>query len=136
MFNEFKKFIMRGNVVDLAIGLIAGTAFTAIVKSLVNDIIMPIISVLFNVSSMENLKITLRSDSFSADGVYLRYGIFLSSIINFLLIMIVLFIFVKLMNKASDAFKAKKEEETKKAEVKVSDEVLLLTQIKEILEKK
>ena len=99
---EFKKFIMRGNVLDMAVGIIIGGAFTAIVSSLVEDIISPILG-LFGSANLADMNVTLK------EGVTLNYGSFISAIINFLLIALVIFCIVKAINKAQD--KIKKPEE-------------------------
>ncbi len=92
LVQEFKKFISRGNVMDLAVGVIIGGAFTAIVTSLVNDIIMPVIT-LFTSNGFESWIIPLRGD------VTLNIGSFIGAIISFLIISIVVFIMVKIINK-------------------------------------
>lgn len=105
-FAEFKKFILRGNVMDMAVGIIIGGAFTAIVTSLVEDIISPLLG-LFGGTNFDALAVNLGGD------VILSYGKFITAIINFLLIALVLFIIIKSMNKASEkaASLKKKEEE-------------------------
>ncbi len=106
-FNDFKKFITRGNVIDLAVGVIIGTAFTAIVNSLVKDVIMPFINLLTNGGAGE-LFLTLRPEQLAEDGtvlvegVYLTYGNFIQAVINFLLIAIVVFAFVRIINKIQE----------------------------------
>lgn len=107
-FEEFKKFISRGNVMDMAVGVIIGGAFTAIVNSLVNDIFMPVLSLItggFDIAGM--------SVSFGVgDNVAtLNYGAFLSAVINFLLIALVIFCIIKAMNTAKDKMLKKQEEE-------------------------
>ncbi len=99
---EFKKFIMRGNVMDMAVGIIIGGAFTAIVTSLVEDIISPILG-MFGSANLADANVTLK------EGVTLNYGSFISAIINFLLIALVIFCMVKAINKAQE--KVKKPEE-------------------------
>ena len=96
--DEFKKFIMRGNVVDMAVGIIIGGAFTAIVTSLVEDIISPILG-LFGSANLADASVTLK------EGVTLNYGSFISAIINFVLIALVIFCMVKAINKAQDKVK-------------------------------
>lgn len=105
--NEFKKFISRGNVMDMAVGVIIGGAFTAIVNSLVNDIFMPLLSLItggFDIAGM--------SVSFGAgeNAATLNYGAFLSAVINFLLIALVIFCIIKAMNTAKDKMIKKPEE--------------------------
>ena len=101
---EFKEFIARGNVMDMAVGIIIGGAFTAIVNSLVNDIIMPLMSLLTGGFDFTALAIPLGSGE---EAAVLSYGAFISAIINFLLIAIVIFLLLKGINKLSK----KKDEE-------------------------
>ena len=100
---EFKEFISRGNVMDMAVGIIIGSAFTAIVTSLVEDIINPILGI-FGGMNFDKLAITLAGDA------TLNYGKFISAIINFLIMAFVIFMIVKAMNKASAALKKDEEE--------------------------
>lgn len=92
MFNEFKTFIARGNVVDLAVGVIIGAAFTSIVKSLTKNLINPLIGLFIG-------KIDLSGLVFSVGNAHFRYGLFIDSIINFLIIAFVVFLMVKVINK-------------------------------------
>lgn len=96
--DEFKKFIAKGNVMDMAVGVIIGGAFTAIVTSLVDDILMPVLSLITGGIDFSSLCIVLGEGENAAK---LNYGSFISAIINFLLIAIVIFIMVKAINKAS-----------------------------------
>lgn len=102
-FEEFKKFISRGNVVDMAVGVIIGSAFTAIVNSLVNDIFMPLIGLISGGNDIQGLSFTFGSAT-------VAYGNFLSAVINFLLIALIVFSIIKLMNAAADRLKKKAEE--------------------------
>lgn len=124
-FNEFKTFIARGNVMDLAIGMIVGAAFTSIVNSLVNDMIMPFIGWLIGGMDFSALKIQLNEEA----AIY--YGSFIQNIISFLAISFVVFCMVKAMNRLHSKKEEKKEE---KAPV-ISDEVKLLTEIRDLLKK-
>lgn len=106
MFNEFKKFISRGNVVDMAVGIIIGAAFVSIVNSLIADIIMPPIGLLLGNVDFSNLFVVLKGDHYSslaeakaAGAVTINYGYFINQLISFLLISIVIFLFVKSINK-------------------------------------
>ncbi len=101
MIKEFQKFILRGNVIDLAVAVVIGAAFTAIVNSLVNDIIMPLIGVLLGGVDFTSLTVTVGS-------AVIAYGNFLQAIVNFLLVGFVLFLVVKAINKVQD-MSAKKE---------------------------
>lgn len=100
---EFKKFIARGNVMDMAVGIIIGGAFTAIVTSLVDDILMPVLSLIVGGFDFNSLCIVLGEGE---DAATLNYGSFIAAIINFLLISIVIFMLIKAINKLS----VKKEE--------------------------
>jgi len=106
IFAEFKKFISRGNVIDLAVGVIIGSAFTAIVNSLVNDIFMPFISLFTGGLKFEKLNYPLNDE---IDAATVNYGSFISAIINFLLIAVVVFILVKGINKIRDLGEKNKE---------------------------
>lgn len=103
---EFKEFISRGNVMDMAVGIIIGGGFTAIVNSLVNDIIMPLLSLLTGGFDFSQLSIAIGTGENAAT---LAYGAFIGAIINFLLVAVVIFLLIKAMN--SFARKVKKEEE-------------------------
>ena len=102
MFKEFKKFIARGNVIDLAVGVIIGGAFQAIVTSLVNDLITPVISMITGNVNFEELVVTVGEAE-------LKYGNFISAIINFLIVALVIFLMIKAINKADAKSKAKLE---------------------------
>lgn len=95
---EFKEFISRGNVMDMAVGVIIGGAFTAIVNSLVNDIFMPLLSLITNGMDFSSLSIALGSGEGAAT---LNYGSFIAAVINFLLIALVIFLLIKTLNKVS-----------------------------------
>lgn len=124
MFKEFKKFIMRGNVLDLAIGVIVGGAFSSIVTSLVNNIFTPIIGLILGGVDFSSLSITFKDTS-------INYGLFLQSVFDFLIISFCIFMFIKLINKL---FKKEKVED-KKEEVKKSLELLALEEIRDLLKK-
>ena len=123
-FGEFKKFIMRGNVIDLAVGVIIGGAFQAIVNSLVNDIVSPVLSLATKGVNFADKFIVLTSDEVAfatveaakeAGYATLNYGGFITAIINFLIMAFVIFLLVKTINKVSEIGK-KKEEEAAPAE--------------------
>ena len=126
MMKEFKEFISRGNVMDMAVGIIIGGAFTAIVSSLVADIITPIIGMLLGGVNFSELMITVGS-------AQLTYGNFIQAIINFLIIAWVVFMMVKAMNKM------KKKEEEKPAEPEAPaeppEDIVLLREIRDSLKK-
>lgn len=119
---EFKTFISKGNVVDLAVGVIIGSAFGKIVSSLVNDILMPIIGIVIGGIDFSNLTIQIKDAT-------IKYGIFIQNIIDFLIVAFCIFIFIKLINKVS------KKEEEKKEKV-VSEETKILKEIRDILKEK
>ena len=122
---EFGDFIKRGNVLDLAVAVVIGGAFSSIVSSLVKDIIMPVIGMITGGVNISGLSVTVGSAT-------LAYGSFLQNVIDFLIIAFVIFLVVKAMNKVM-SLKKKKEEEPA-APVK-SDEVVLLEQIRDLLKK-
>ena len=107
-FEEFKKFISRGNVMDMAVGVIIGGAFTAIVNSLVNDIFMPLLSLITGGFDIADMSVSFGVGDNAAT---LNYGAFLSAVINFLLIALVIFCIIKSMNTAKDKMLKKQEEE-------------------------
>lgn len=134
MLNEFKKFISKGNVVDLAVGVVVGGAFSKIVSSLVNDIIMPLIGVIIGGIDFTNLSLKVGEAT-------INYGMFIQNIIDFLIISFCIFLVVKALNTLDDMTKKKlekikKEEKVeKKEEKKVSEEILLLREINNSLKK-
>ena len=135
IWGEFKEFISRGNVVDLAVGMIIGSAFTAIVNSVVNDLIMPLIGWMFGGINFTSLRLVLR-EADEAAGIAeasLNYGNLIQSIVNFLLIAVVIFTLVKLIN----SFHRKKKEEPAPAPApeEPSEEILLLREIRDSLKK-
>lgn len=97
--DEFKEFINRGSVIDLAVGVVVGGAFTTIVNSLVNDIIMPIASLLIGGVEFKNLKIEIPNFFGTSDKAVIAYGNFLQNVVNFLLIALCVFIIVKAINR-------------------------------------
>ena len=137
--DEFKTFISRGNVLDMAIGVIIGGAFGAITGSLVSDVITPLLAALFKSPNTDALNITLRAATADSDAIVLGLGTFIGTIINFLVIAFAIFSLIKAMNKAAEMAKnlKKKEEEEAAAEepAKPTTEELL-TAILEELQKK
>jgi large conductance mechanosensitive channel len=135
-FGEFKKFAMRGNVVDLAVGIIIGGAFGKIVSSIVNDIIMPPIGLLVGGVNFTELKLQMRGPVLDDAGkvvkaaVTLNYGNFLQSTVDFLIIAFAVFMMVKLMNQLN-----KKEETKPAAPPPPSNEEKLLSEIRDLLKK-
>jgi len=133
MLKEFRDFVARGNVVDMAVGVIIGAAFGKIITSLVNDVVMPLIGKLVGGVNFADLAIVLTPAQFGADGketaaaVLLKYGAFLQSIIDFTLVAFAVFMAVKLINTLH------KREEAPAAPAGPSDEVVLLTEIRDAL---
>lgn len=134
MFKEFKAFIAKGNVMDMAIGIIIGAAFTAIVTSMVGDILMPVIGVFTSGMDFSNLFVALDGNSYenlaaaeTAGVAVMKYGVFINAIINFLIVAFVIFMLVKQINKL-------KEEEAKAPAVTPAN-VKLLTEIRDLLKK-
>jgi large conductance mechanosensitive channel len=105
MMQEFKKFVMRGNVVDMAVGIIIGIAFGAIVTSLVNDIIMPPIGVLLGGVDFSGIATTVKEGAGTTPPVLVKWGVFINAVINFLIVAFALFMLIKGMN----AMKKKEE---------------------------
>ena len=136
MFKEFKKFISRGNVLDLAVGVIIGSAFSGIVTSLVNNIFTPLIGIVFGGVDFSGLSIPIKEEQ-------ILYGAFLQSVFDFLVTAICLFIIVKFINgfnenmhKNLDKLNKKNKKEEKKeekVEVKKSDDIILLEEIRDLL---
>lgn len=129
---EFKEFISRGSVIDLAVGVIIGGAFTAIVTSLVNDIIMPIIGLLFGGIDFTSLRYVITPAAGDTPEAAICYGNFIQSVVNFLLIALVIFTVVKAIN----SFHRKKEEPAEEPAEEPSEEVLLLREIRDMMSKK
>lgn len=122
--SEFKEFISRGNVMDLAVGVIIGGAFKAIIDSLVKDILMPLIGGITGGIDISDLTFTIR-------GIAVAYGLFVNAIINFLIIAFVIFVMIKLLAK----MKRKKEVVEEVVAEAVAEEVLLLREIRDTLKK-
>ncbi len=99
MIKEFKEFAMRGNVVDLAVGVIIGAAFGKVVTSLVNDILMPPLGLLIGNMDFSQLKVTLGTSAGAAKPVTLNYGLFINNVIDFLIVALVIFLVIKGMNR-------------------------------------
>jgi large conductance mechanosensitive channel len=124
MWNEFKKFAIRGNVIDLAVGVIIGGAFGKIVSSLVNDIIMPLVGLLLGGIDFSNL-------SWKVGKAVVKYGAFIQTVVDFLIIAFSIFLFVKLINKLYE--RVKKQEEMEETEPTLTKEEELLTEIRDLL---
>ncbi|EJS73349.1 large conductance mechanosensitive channel protein MscL [Bacillus cereus] len=122
MWNEFKKFALKGNVMDLAIGVVIGGAFGKIVSSLVGDVIMPLIGLLLGGINFKGL-------SFTFGGAVVKYGAFIQTVVDFLIIAFSIFLFIKLFNKLT----LKKEEEKEEEIPEPTKEEVLLGEIRDLL---
>jgi len=129
MLKEFKEFAMKGNVMDLAIGVIIGGAFGKIVTSLVNDIIMPPIGFVLGGVDFSGLKFVIKAGSDGVADVAINYGMFLNTVIDFLIISFVIFLIVKQMNKFN------RTESDKKVKV-INHELIVLKEIRDLMKKK
>ena len=145
-FGEFKEFISRGNVIDMVVGVVVGSAFTAIVNSLVKDVVTPAIGLITGGVDFSSQMVVLATDPETGEVLNaIKYGALIQNIINFLLIALVVFCFVKVVNKLREKVaEAKKAEEEAKAaeeaaaapaEPEKSSEVLLLEEIRDLLKK-
>lgn len=131
LINEFKAFAMRGNVVDMAVGIVIGAAFGKIVTSVVNDIIMPPIGLLVGGVNFSDLSIVLKDAVGENPAVTINYGNFLQVVFDFIIIAFAIFMVIKAMNAAK-----KKEEAAPAAPPAPSKEEVLLTEIRDILKNK
>ena len=138
---EFKKFIFRGNVIDMAVGVVVGGAFSTIVNSLVNDIMMPIVGAIGGGTSFTNYKFVIHPAVLDEAGnvvtaeAAILYGSFIQNIINFLIIAACVFAAIKVMNAITDQFKAKEEEEAPAEPAGPTSEELL-AEIRDLLKEK
>ena len=139
MWKDFKAFLMRGNVIDLATAVVIGAAFGKIVTALVDNIIMPCIGMLTSGVDFANMKYVLKEGTLDAatgeltGEVAIGYGVLINAIIQFFIIAFVIFIVIRVMNKAKEKL-VKKEEEEKKEEETPKD-IALLTEIRDLLKK-
>lgn len=142
MFKEFKDFAMKGNFVDMAVGIVIGAAFSTIVKSFVDDIIMPVVGMLTGGVDFSNMFLVIKAGAEGAQyatveaaaeagAVTINYGLFINALITFLIVAMALFFVIKGMNAAKAAAEEPKEE----APAGPSDEVKLLTEIRDALNK-
>lgn len=139
MLKEFKEFINRGSVMDLAVGIIIGGAFTAIVTSLVNDVIMPLVSMIIGGFDFSTLKLTIPAYIQGVEPATINYGNFLQAVVNFLIIGFVIFIMVRTLNKMRErAERLTKKNEQKKEEAAAEiqeDQTAILKEIRDLLKK-
>lgn len=132
VLKEFKEFINRGSVVDLAVGIIIGGAFTSIVNSLVNDVVMPVVSMLIGGFDFSRLKIIIPAYIPGIEAATINYGNFITAVINFLIIAFVIFIMVRTLNNMKK--KAAPAPVEDKAAAKVEDkQTLVLEEIRDLL---
>lgn len=132
ILDEFKKFAIKGNVIDMGVGIIIGGAFGTIVKSLVDDVIMPPIGLLTGGVDFSDKVIVLKKASEGVEAVTLNYGMFLNNVITFLIVAFAVFLLVKQMNKMKEMFE-KEEEEKPEEEKKTPEDIKLLTEIRDAL---
>lgn len=130
MISEFKDFTIKGNVVDMAVGIIVGVAFGKIVSSFVTDVVMPPIGVLLGGVDFSSLAITVQAATADAAAVTMNYGKFIQTIVDFTIIAFVIFLAVKFINNLK-----KKEEAQPSSPPKPSNEEALLTEIRDLLKK-
>lgn len=129
IIGEFKEFISRGNVIDLAVGVIIGGAFGKIVSSLVDDVLMPLIGVLLGGVDFSNLSIKIQDAT-------IKYGMFIQNIIDFIIVAFCVFLLVRFVNKLHELTEKKAKKEEKKEETKKPEDILLLEEIRDLLKKK
>lgn len=141
MLEEFKQFALKGNMMDMAVGIIIGAAFATVISSLVDDVIMPVVSAIFQAPDFSNLFVVLRNptnEAFTsieaareAGAVALGYGLFINALIAFLIVAVVLFLIIRNMNQLLD--QKAKEAETPDAPPAPSSEEVLLAEIRDLL---
>ncbi len=133
---EFKQFILKGNVIDMAVGIITGAAFTSIVNSMVKDILTPFLSIFLGRLNFSDLKFVISPAQGDLAEVAICYGNFIQAIINFLLISLVIFCIVRWVNKARSLAESAKEQETAPAAPPApAQDIVLLTEIRDLLKK-
>lgn len=132
MLKEFKDFAMRGNVIDLAVGVIIGGAFGKIVTSLVNDLIMPLLGLILGNVNFKNLKIVLKAAQGDVPESAILYGAFIQNVFDFLLIALSIFIVVRLLNRLK---RKQVEEKKEEAPALPAEDIVLLTEIRDLLKK-
>ena len=130
LFKEFKSFAMRGNVVDMAVGIIIGVAFGKIISSFVGDVLMPPIGLMLGGLDFSNLGLTLKAGSEGVEPVMLKYGVFINTVIDFLIVAFAIFMVIKAINSMK-----KKQVEAPAAPPAPPADVVLLTEIRDLLKK-
>lgn len=131
MVSEFKQFAMKGNVVDMAVGIIIGAAFGKIVSSFVGDVIMPPLGLLIGGVDFSDLAVTLKAATGDVAAVTLNYGTFIQTVFDFVIVAFAIFIAIKAMNRLK-----RKEEEAPAAPPAPSNEEVLLAEIRDLLKQK
>ncbi len=131
IIQEFKTFAVKGNAVELAVGVVVGAAFTGIVNSLVNDIINPFLGLVTGRIDFNDKVFVIREATESAAALTVKYGAFVTALINFVIVSFAIFIIVKQINRLNQ-----KEAEKPEKATKISDEVRLLTEIRDSLNKR
>ena len=128
IIGEFKEFISRGNVIDLAVGVIIGGAFGKIVSSLVDDVLMPLIGVVLGGVDFSNLSVKIGNAS-------IKYGMFIQNIIDFIIVAFCVFLLVRFVNKLHNLADKKKKKEVIQEKTTKSEDILLLEEIRDLLKK-
>ncbi len=131
LLKEFKEFAVRGNVMDLAVGVVIGGAFGKIVSSLVSDIIMPVLSLVTGRIDLTSLRVTIPASIQGGKDIAITYGVFLQNVLDFVLIAFSIFLVIKGMNRLQQ-----KKEETPPAPPKPNNEEVLLTEIRDLLKER
>jgi large conductance mechanosensitive channel len=134
--NEFTEFINRGNVMDLAVGVVIGSAFTAIVNSIVNDMIMPLVSLIGGGFDFSSLTLEIPNFFGGEKAAIIKYGSFIQNVINFLIIALVVFLLIKGINRIRRKGEKEAEKEEKAEEKKEDEQTVLLREIRDALKKK
>lgn len=129
MLKEFRTFIARGNVLDLAVGVVVGGAFGKIVTSLVDDIIMPLVGLILGGLDFSSLSVKVGKAE-------IMYGSFIQNVVDFLIVAFCIFLMVKTVNKLTKKLEAKKEKEKKEEEAKKAENIVLLEEIRDLLKEK
>jgi large conductance mechanosensitive channel len=127
MLKEFREFAFKGNVIDLAVGVVVGSAFGKIVDSLVKDVLMPPIGILTGGVDFSNKVVVLKSATETSEAVTLNYGLFINALVSFLIVAFAIFMVIRALNRF------KKQKEATPAQVTSSKEVELLTEIRDVL---
>lgn len=126
---EFKEFALKGNIIDVAIGMVIGVAFSAIITSLVNDIIMPLVGIVIG-------KVDFASLGISVGSAEVMYGSFIQACVNFFLIALTIFLCIKAVNRMRRKFEIQKETAAEEAPAALPEDIALLTEIRDLLKNK